>query len=146
MTRIALLTCSNTTQDMGCSSYMCLETMRKNAGQFAQYKDKGGVELAGIINCAGCPTLVAPEKLLSRVRSLTTLGVEAVHLSSCMMGICPFKNKYLDLLRTEFPDIKFVEGTHGSPEEAEQFKQLARMMLTAPKSTLPVLVMSQMKK
>jgi hypothetical protein len=51
-----------------------------------------------------------------------------------------------DLMHSEFPDIKFVEGTHGSPDEAEQFKQLARMMLTAPKNTLPVIVMSQMKK
>ncbi|HEY3422447.1 MAG TPA: CGGC domain-containing protein, partial [Methanocellaceae archaeon] len=125
MTRIALLTCSNTTQDMGCSSFMCLEGMRSMSGQFARYKDKGGAELAGIISCAGCPTTIAPEKLLGRVRSLTSLGVEAVHLSSCMMSICPFKNKYLDLLRTEFPDVKFVQGTHGTPETEQQFRQMA---------------------
>ena len=61
-----------------------------------------------------------------------------IHLSSCVIAICPFRNKYLDVLRKEFPGIEFVEGTHGtSPQEAEQFRHLARHMLTAPKPNLP---------
>ena len=142
MTRIALLTCSNTTQDMGCSACMCLDNINKTAGGFARYQGDGGAQLVGIINCAGCPTSVAPEKLLNRVRALTCLGVDAVHLSSCVVAVCPFKNKYLDVLRQEFPGIQFVEGTHGtSKEEADQFKHLARHMLTAPKHNLPELAL-----
>jgi predicted metal-binding protein len=140
MKRIAILNCTNTTQDMGCSACMCLDNINKTAGGFARYKGDGGAQLVGIINCAGCPTSVAPEKLLNRVRSLTCLGVDAIHLSSCIMAVCPFKNKYLDVLRREFPGIEFVEGTHGtSAEEGEMFRHLANHMLTAPKPNLPEL-------
>jgi predicted metal-binding protein len=142
MKRVAILSCTNTTREMGCSACMCLDNINNTAGGFARYKGDGGARLVGIINCAGCPTAVAPEKLLNRVKSLTVLGVDAVHLSSCVIAICPFKNKYLDLLHKEFPGIEFVEGTHGtSAEEAEQFRHLARHMLTAPVPNLPELAL-----
>ncbi len=142
MKRVAILNCTNTTQEMGCSACMCLENINKTAGGFARYKGDGGAQLVGIINCAGCPTAVAPEKLLNRIRSLTVLGVDAVHLSSCVIAICPFKNKYLDILRKEFPGTEFVEGTHGtSAEEADQFRHLARHMLTVQKPNLPELAL-----
>jgi predicted metal-binding protein len=142
MKRVAILNCTNTTQDMGCSACMCLDNINNTAGNFARYKEDGGAQLVGIINCAGCPTSVAPEKLLNRVKALTCLGVNAIHLSSCVVAVCPFKNKYLDMLRKEFPGIEIVEGTHGgSPQEAEQFRHLARHMLTAPKPNLPELAL-----
>jgi hypothetical protein len=76
------------------------------------------------------------------VKALTCLGVDAIHLSSCVVAVCPFKNKYLDVLRKEFPGIEFAEGTHGgSPQEAEQFRHLARHMLTATKPNLPDLAL-----
>jgi predicted metal-binding protein len=141
MKRIAILNCTNTIQEMGCAASMCLDNINKTSGRFARYQGDGGAQLVGIINCAGCPTSVAPEKLLNRVKPLTIIGVDAIHLSSCMMAVCPFKNKYLDLLRKEFPGIEFVEGTHGaSPEEGEMFKHLARHILTAPKPSLPELM------
>jgi predicted metal-binding protein len=148
MARIAILNCSNTTQDLGCSACMCLENLRTKSMQFERYKNKGGADLVGIINCAGCPTAVAPEKVLNRVRSLSVLGVDAIHISSCIMAICPFKNKYADMLRKEFPGIEIVEGTHGSPDDetAQQFRQLARSLLTAPKSYLPEIAMKTIKK
>ncbi len=80
MKRIAILNCSNTMQELGCAACMCLENIHKTAGQFARYKADGGAQLVGIINCAGCPTAVAPEKLLNRVRPLAAIGVD---LSTC---------------------------------------------------------------
>lgn len=147
MKRVAILNCTNTTQEMGCSAFMCLENIYKSAGSFDRYKVDGGAQLVGIINCSGCPTIIAPEKLLNRVKALTVLGVDAVHLSSCIVSICPYKNKYLEMLRKEFPGIEFVEGTHGgSPQEAEMFRHLARHLLTAPKPNLPETAMQAMAK
>ncbi len=120
--KIGIITCSNTTQDLGCSSFKCLGDINNQAAFFERYKESGGVELHGIINCAGCPTVTAPEKLLRRVKSLTNAGLDAIHISTCMMELCPFKNKYVKLLESNFPEIDIVQGTHGGPkEEAEMF-------------------------
>ncbi len=137
MARIGILTCTNTTQDARCSSFMCLKGVNEGTGEFARYKDQGGTELAGIINCAGCPTAVAPEKLLQRVRSLAFLQLDAIHLSSCMMSLCPFKNKYARLLKKGFPGINIVEGTHvESPEVVQMFIAGMQDMLTQPQKTM----------
>jgi hypothetical protein len=57
--------------------------------------------LVGIIN-SRLPNAVAPENPLNR-GGATVLGVM---LSTVIpvIAICPFRNKYLDLLRKEFPD------------------------------------------
>ncbi len=131
MKKVGILTCSNTTQDLGCSSFKCLEDVYASGGEFKGYEAEGGAQLAGIINCAGCPTAVAPEKLLTRVRSLAVLGVTAIHLSSCVMALCPFKKKYARLLEKEFPEIKIVLGTHEAPEgEGEFFMDWAKQALS----------------
>lgn len=132
MKKVGILTCSNTTQDLGCSSFKCLESIYSNGGEFKQHEEHGGTQLAGIINCAGCPTAVSPEKLLERVRSLSVLGVEAIHLSACVMALCPFKNKYFKLLKKQFPEIEIIKGTHEAPEgEEEMFVGWAKQMLSS---------------
>ena len=137
MARIGILTCSNTTQDAGCSSFMCLKSINENTGEFARYRNQGSTELAGIISCAGCPTAVAPEKLLRRVRSLVFLQLDAIHLSSCMLSLCPFKNKYARLLKKHFPGINIVEGTHvESPEVVQMFIAGMQDILTQPQKTI----------
>jgi len=119
--RIGIITCRNMTDDMGCSSLMCLDESRAGKGEFARYAECGGAQIAGIISCAGCPTVLAPEKILRRVRTLVASGVEAIHFGNCMEKLCPFKKKYESILRTEFPHIQFVHGTHemGTDDQEE---------------------------
>jgi predicted metal-binding protein len=137
MARIGILTCSNTTQNVGCSSFKCLQDVYDSTGEFGRYADSGGTQLAGIISCAGCPTAVAPEKLINRVRSLTMLGLDAIHLSSCLMALCPFKNKYASLLEENFPQIEIVRGTHVEPPEVvKMFVDGVKGMLTQPQETM----------
>ena len=59
MTRIGILTCSNCTQETNCASVVCLGDLRKRRGFFEQYPKDEPLDLIGIINCAGCPTLNA---------------------------------------------------------------------------------------
>lgn len=138
MKKIGILTCSNATQDVACSSFLCLKGVNEREGAFAYYKGEGGAQLAGIINCSGCPTAVAPEKLLGRVRSLAELGVDAIHLAACMLALCPFKNKYLKILKERFPGIEFVEGTHQEAPgvSPEMFIETMKGMLTRPRQTM----------
>ena len=81
MARIGILTCSNCTQETNCASVVCLADMRKRRGFFEQYSQDEPLDLIGIINCAGCPTLAAPEKILKKVRALTEFRLDALHLS-----------------------------------------------------------------
>ena len=79
MARIGIITCSNMTNDLACSSFGCLEDSHAGKGTFARYADQGGAQVVGIISCSGCPTLIAPEKILRRVRTLAASGVDAIH-------------------------------------------------------------------
>jgi hypothetical protein len=40
MAKIGILTCSNATQDLGCSSVSCLANLRKRKGAFADYHEE----------------------------------------------------------------------------------------------------------
>jgi predicted metal-binding protein len=124
---------------MHCNSFGCLDAVNENKGAFAQYNDRGGAKIVGLANCAGCPTLVAPEKILQKIRTMAASGVEALHISNCMAALCPYKNKYKSLIEENFPNMKVVIGTHPSDDpqkEMEMFKGMAKDMLTQPQKTM----------
>ncbi len=131
MKKIGILTCSNTTQDLNCSYMECLKDFNQRGGTFQAY-DANDSEIVGVINCAGCPTAVAPEKIISRVEPLVNSGADSIHFSTCLMALCPFKAKYKKVINEHFPEVALVEGTHEAPEEMiPMFKNDIKEMLTA---------------
>lgn len=100
-------------QNVGCSAFGCLESARQRSGAFACHDEE--VVVAGIITCANCPTAIAPEKILNRFRTLTELGIDAIHFSSCVEALCPFKEKYADLVARHYPRIQLIRGSHDMP-------------------------------
>ncbi|MDW7649758.1 MAG: CGGC domain-containing protein [Bacillota bacterium] len=122
MARIGILTCSNATQDLGCSSVSCLRDLRKRKGAFERYKEENTLDLVGIINCSGCPTLTGPDKLLNRIRALTEFRIDAIHFTYCMEALCPFRRKYEQLLKDNFPHIEIIIGTHEAHVTHEEFR------------------------
>ena len=122
MARIGILTCSNCTQETNCASVVCLGDMRKRRGFFERYKKDENLDLVGIINCSGCPTLAAPEKILKRVKSITNYKIDALHFSFCVTALCPFIKKDQKVIQEEFPDLKIVLGTH-TPKDKKQFRK-----------------------
>jgi len=88
-----------------------LSRYAKEKGFFEKYQEQE-VVLVGIISCAGCPTIGAPEKILKRVKSLASLRADVIHLSYCMTAVCPFIHKYIKVIKEAFPKIEIVEGTH----------------------------------
>ena len=127
MARIGIITCSNMTNDLACSSFGCLEDSHTGKGTFARYAERGGAQVVGIISWSGCPTQIAPEKIVRRVRTLVASGVDAIHFAYCLEQICPFKNKYLSVLQSEFPETEFVHGTH-EPLSEEQAAEMGRFI------------------
>lgn len=137
MARIGIITCSNCTQDSNCASVVCLADLRKRRGFFERYPQDEPLELIGIINCAGCPTLAAPEKILKRVRAVADYRLDALHLSYCLVTLCPFVKKYSELIKEAFPDIILVMGTH-QPADRPRFlrgvKELLCQTLSPPQT------------
>jgi len=128
MARIGILTCSNATQDLGCSSVSCLADFRKRRGSFAEYPQDEKLTLVGIINCPGCPTLTGSDKLLTRIKSLTEFKVDTIHFTYCMKALCPFRKKYQKALEENFPGLKIVIGTHEEHVPPEEYRERVRKL------------------
>ena len=143
MAKIGILTCSNATQDLGCSSVSCLADFRKRKGTFAEYPDDEKLTLSGIINCPGCPTLTGPDKLIERIRALTDFGVTVIHFSNCVKSLCPFKEKYKNALEESFPQIKIVLGTHEEQISPEKFRQRVKKLFNQPRKTMVDIILDK---
>ena len=135
MVRIGILSCSNCTQEANCASVVCLADLRKKRGLFEQYRNEDKVELVGIINCAGCPTIAAPEKILKRTNSLTNYRIDALHFTYCMTALCPFLKKFEKIIHQNNPDLKIIHGTH-QPREKSLFQKEIKEIL-CPRITVP---------
>jgi len=142
MARIGIITCSNCTQDLDCASVVCLGDLRKRRGFFRDYPADEKLELIGIISCAGCPTIGAPEKILRRVRSLAEFRPDAIHFSYCITALCPFKEKYAAVIREAYPDIRLIMGTH-TPKDFGEFRGEVKELLCAGRSSMTDLVLGR---
>ena len=134
MARIGILTCSNCTQDTNCASVVCLGDMRKRRGFFERYSNEEQVDLIGIINCAGCPTLAVPEKILKRVKALAGYRLDALHFSYCMTALCPFIKKYEKIIQKNYPELTIIHGTH-TPRDKKVFQEEVKELLCPTVST-----------
>ena len=128
MARIGIITCSNCTQESNCASVVCLGDMRKRKGLFERYPKEEPLDLIGIINCAGCPTLAVPEKILKRVRAVAEFKLDALHFSYCMTALCPFLSKYEKVIRADYPRLEIVLGTH-KPLDKTEFQKGVKEIL-----------------
>lgn len=143
MARVGILTCSNATQDLGCSSVVCLADLRKRKGFFAHYPQDERLDLVGLMNCPGCPTLAGYDKLLQRIRGLTEFRVQAVHLSNCIKYLCPFKEKYLSVLQEAFPQVQFILGTHQEEGNPATFRELVQSLFSQPRRSMVDLILKR---
>lgn len=143
MARIGILTCSNATQELGCSSASCLADLRKRRGAFAEYPPDEPLDLIGIINCPGCPTLTGADKLLQRIRALTELRIDAIHFTYCIKALCPFKEKYKTELEKAFPGIKIIIGTHQEHVTPDEYRERVKDLFNQPKTTMVDLILNR---
>jgi predicted metal-binding protein len=102
--------------------------MRKRRGFFERYPQDKPLDLIGIINCAGCPTIAAPEKILRRVRAVAEFKIDALHLSFCMTALCPFIKKYSEVIKEEYPNLELIMGTH-TPADKPTFQKGVKELL-----------------
>jgi predicted metal-binding protein len=143
MARIGILTCSNATQELGCSSTSCLSDLRKRKGTFSAYLKDQPLDLVGIINCPGCPTLTGPDKLLQRIKALTEFRIDAIHFSFCIKALCPFKETYKKALEQAFPNIKIEIGTHQEHISADEYRERVKRLFSQPRKTMVDIILNK---
>ena len=112
MPKVGIFGCDATTRDMDCVMIGCLGNLRGRQGSFLQYSGEAPPELIGIIHCGGCPTAFGTDRVWQKVKALKEYGIEVLHLTSCLVQVCPFKDEFVDTIKKEYPDLKLVEGTH----------------------------------
>ena len=112
MPKVGILGCEATTRDMDCVMIGCFGNMRGRNGMFERYSEDDPPELVGIISCGGCPTAIGADRIWQKVKALKEYGIEALHLTSCLVQVCPFTEEFITAIRSEYPDLQIVEGTH----------------------------------
>jgi len=144
MLRIGIMTCSNATQDLGCSAMSCLADMRKRKGAFARYPKEEELVLAGLINCPGCPTVSGAGKLIERARSLMEIKLHAVHFSYCIKTLCPFKERYQEALASRWPGVDIVMGTHEEHLSPIEFREKVETLFTQDTKSMVDVVLGKL--
>ena len=129
--KIGLITCSNVTNDLDCCAAACLQDIYNRRGRFKDYPKDSSLRLEGIVSCSGCPTLAYPEKIMRKVDTLTQSGVTSIHFTYCMVALCPFLNKYMEIIGSIYPDIKLVKGTHESDYSKDACAKFRKEVKTA---------------
>lgn len=129
MPKIGILSCDATTREMDCVMIGCFGNLRGRQGEFARYPEEDPPELVGIIDCGGCPTAVGSGKVWQKVKALIECGVDSLHLTSCLIQVCPFKERFVEAIRRDYPDLEIIEGTHPF-HDAEAFKRGIRELST----------------
>jgi len=118
--RVGILICANASLKLNCRSASCKSDFKNRDGMFKSYPTDRNVDLISIASCPGCPTDVAPGSLFKEVEALAKT-VQIIHFSSCIVALCPFKEKTMEPLKNKFPAIVFIAGTHGSIAGGDEF-------------------------
>ena len=114
MKKICIFCCSKVTHKLGCSSAQCLYDLKNRTGEFERYIHDNEVELVGLVNCPGCPTQIAPDRIINQIDYLTEFQVEAIHFTNCINTYCAYRYEYKSLIEMHYPDVEVIMGT-GKP-------------------------------
>lgn len=106
-TRLAIVRCETVSEV--CPGVACFKAFSARHSHFQPYDNN--TEIIGFFTCGGCPG----RRISRLVDSLAKHGLDAVHLSSCMLlqgnyPACPHAADIKAMI--EAKGIKVVEGTH----------------------------------
>ena len=143
MARIGILTCSNATQELGCSSVSCLDRFQEEERDLLRLSRRWEIDAGGYYQLPRCPTFTGPDKLLQRIRALTDFRVDTIHFTYCMKELCSFKEKYKLTLEEAFPNIKIVVGTHEEHVTPQQYKEQVKKLFCQPRKTMVDVILNK---
>lgn len=106
-TKIAVVRCDIVSET--CPGVACFKAFNKRKVCFGEYGKN--TEIIGFFTCGGCPG----RRVFRLVDSLQKHGIDAIHLSSCMLmdtgyPRCPHIDEIKQMILKK--GVKVVEGTH----------------------------------
>ncbi len=105
MAKVGIIRCQE--QSERCAGFTCFPTLRNKGGTFAEYDS---VELVGFDTCGGCGRNKS-DKIVAKAQRLKDRGAEVIHLGTCLVGSCPWKDLYVKDIK-EKVGVPVVEKTH----------------------------------
>jgi predicted metal-binding protein len=113
MTKIGIIRCQE--QSEQCAGYNCFPAIRNKSGSFSGYD---AIEIVGFDTCAGCGQGKS-DKIVKRAQRLKDKGAEVIHLGTCVVIHCPWKDLYAKDVKEKVA-VPVVEKTHapGPPPKA----------------------------
>ena len=105
--KVGIIRCEEHSKD--CAGFHCFPAIQNKTGQFEAYDD---IELIGFDSCGGCGRNKA-DKIIARAVRLKERGAEVIHIATCVVSSCPFKDIYIEAIKNEVR-LPIVEMTHES--------------------------------
>ena len=91
-----------------CSGSGCFKAFNNKGDSFEKHGSEA--ELISFVHCNGCSEN-SVEQVASRAERMKELGVNTIHLSSCIRSKCPYYEEFIEALSKDFEVIGY---THGS--------------------------------
>ena len=109
MKNIAIYVCGEVSKK--CIATGCLRAFNEKSESFKRYENKD-YKLVVFNNCPGCDQSPI-ENLSMKIEKFKNVGIDVVHLSTCIRGRCEYYEKFARMLSEDFEVIGY---THGSEE------------------------------
>jgi predicted metal-binding protein len=136
MAKIGIIRCQELALygERRCAGWNCFPAIRDKTGYMAEYDT---IKLVGFDTCGGCPGKNRYSKIIERGRKLKEKGTEIIYLSTCLVGSCPNKDEFKEVLEKEV-GLPVKEKTHTrAPERggmpAKAAKEMAKRLAAKKK-------------
>lgn len=106
-----------------CSSSGCLNALSERTGSFERYEGEE-TRLVSFVHCNGCGER-AVEQVVARAERMREVGVEVIHLSTCIKSRCVQYEAFLKALSGKFEVVAF---THGKKRQAPSIEGPIRLL------------------
>ena len=91
-----------------CSGSGCFKAFNNKTGSFNEYNDES--QLLSFVHCNGCSEN-SVEQVVERAKRMKEVGVDTIHLSSCIRSKCQYYKEFIDELSKDFEVVDYTHGT-----------------------------------
>ena len=111
MANIVIVSCEEIRNKNLCpGDAKCFVSAQRKEGKFKAYDE---ANIVGIVDCGGCDgnRVICELVILKMQLGALNVKVDKVHIGTCIMKFCPYKDKIISALK-EKSGVEVVEGTH----------------------------------
>lgn len=104
MKKIGIINCYNISKR--CCSIGCFKAFHNREGSFEKYKNMDA-EIYSYTHCNGCGD-DSVKNVLQKAKMMNKLGVDVIHLSTCIKTKCPHYQEFLTELSKHYTVEEFT--------------------------------------